>query len=338
MTCEIPSQEFKNGFCYDKCPEGYTGDNAGMCLENCPGTFKDFGTTCEPPSILRKTTKTYITPCQSNQIDRNGNCFEPQTVTTVTINGQQVPKIVGCGCNRKTFTERISCPSGFVVYNNECVSECPQGYVDIRDADNNISSIYCMAPCPLRRTNGNTRWPYIGGQCVKDYISRTSHRALMSTEIPIDGLPSTMASFLASKGSSLNSRYRYGQSISDSLGANPSTNPFASLVGTSWEELIGAPDEIIALVVIIVVLIYVGPTLFPLLAKGVGYLFAGIGIGVGSVTSGVGKVAGSTLEVTADLERTSGLAAERRAIERLTAAQAAAAAAPKAPQAAPAQD
>jgi len=320
IPCEIASQEYKNGFCYDKCPEGYTGDNAGMCLENCPPNFVDHGTSCDPPSVMRKIAKTIISPCQSNQIDKNGNCYEPQVITNVSINGKMVPKVVGCGCNRKTLDQRISCPSGYVVYNNDCVSECPTGFDAIKDQEGNIASLYCMAKCPLKKKNSNTRWDFRGGVCIKDYITRLSHDASndQGPDVPVDGLPSTMASFLASRVSSLNSRYRYGQSISDSLGSNPSTNPLAGIVGDSWGDFFGHPDKIVFVIIIIVVLIYVGPTLFPLLGKGLGYIISGVGLGVGSITSGAGKIVGSTLEVTADLERTSGLAAQRRGVEKLT--------------------
>ena len=233
-----------------------------------------------------------------------------------------VPKVSGCGCNRKTLRQRIKCPTDYVVYNNDCVSKCPPGFTDIKDKDGNIISMYCMAPCPLKIANGNERWSFINGACVKDFYSRVSHRPLAhGSDAPMDGLPQTMASFLASKGESLNSRYRFGQSISESLGSNPQTNPLAGLVGDTWLDLIAAPDRIVFLIIIIVAVIYAGPTLFPLLGKGIGYIFSGIGLGLGSVTSGVGKVAGSTLQVTADLENTAGLAAQRRALEKLTAAK-----------------
>lgn len=322
IPCEIASQEYKNGFCYDKCQEGYSGDNAGMCLEDCPPNFTDHGTTCEPPSVMRKTAKTVIAPCQNNQIDKNGNCFEPQVITTVKISGKMVPKVTGCGCNRKTLDQRIVCPSGYVVYNNDCVSECPPGYDDIKDKDGNIISLYCMAPCPFKSANSNTR-RFIGGLCVKDYKTRTAHAPMplgatpgntIGPEVPMDGLPSTMASFLSSRVSSLNSRYRYGQSISDSLKSNPTTNPLAGLLGDLGPDL----DKILYFIIIIFVLIYAGPSLLPLLGKGIGYIVSGVGLGVGSITSGVGNVVGSTLAVTADLERTSGLAAQRRGVEKLT--------------------
>jgi hypothetical protein len=239
-------------------------------------------------------------------------------VITVVVNGVTVPKVVGCGCNRKTLAQRISCPGDYVVYNNECVSQCPPGFADIKDVDGNIVSLYCMAPCPLKKANSNERWPFSGGLCVKDYTSRTAHSSsLHSPDIPVDGLPSTMASFLSSRESSINSRYRYGQSISDSLGSSPLGNPFAVLVGDSWENLFSAPDKIVFLIILILVLIYAGPPLLPLIGKGLGYIFSGLGLGLGSVAGGVGKVTGSTLSLTADLERSAGLAAQKRSVEKL---------------------
>lgn len=304
--CQVPTQEFSNGFCYDKCIAGYSPYNSGMCLQNCPIKFKDLGTACQPPTVLRKSAKTTVSPCADNQIDRNGNCFEPQSVNTILLNGTEVPKVTGCGCIRKTFTERILCPTDYVVYNNQCVSKCPNGYTDIVDINGNITSMYCIELCPFK--NGTTtRWPFVGGLCVKDFIPRLAHslgavgfestNAMPSyVETPVDGIPNTMVSYLANRpmGSSLTDRNRVGQSVAQGLGASqPFQNPFASSIGDSWLSLIFDPAKLAYALIIFGVIIFGGPTLFPLLAGGFGALFKGIGIGLGSVTEGAGSLAKS---------------------------------------------
>lgn len=302
--CQVPTQEFSNGFCYDKCPAGYSPYSSGLCLQNCPTNFVDHGTACQPPSVIRKSSKTTISKCEDNQIDRNGNCFEPQTINTILLNGQEVPKVTGCGCIRKTLAQRIQCPNGFTVYNNSCVSACPTGYKDIKDKNGNITSMYCIAECPVKITNASERWKYIGGLCVKDYTSRlshnfdaVSHKSQMSLtkfiEVPIDGIPQTMVSYLANRplGSSLNDRNRVGQSVSESLGANnPFSNPFSSSIGDSWLSLIFDPAKLAFALIIFGLIIFGGPSLFPLLAKGLGSIVKGVGIGVGSVTEGAGSL------------------------------------------------
>jgi hypothetical protein len=309
--CQIPTQEFLNGFCYDKCPAGYSPYNSGICLQNCPINFTDLGTACQPPSVLRTSAKTMISKCADNQVDRNGNCYEPQMVNTILLNGVEVPKVTGCGCIRKTFAQRIQCPSGFDIYNNECVSKCPTGFTGIKDINGNISSMYCIAECPLRIGTSNQRWKFVGGLCVKDFTRRLAHSSsgLSSTpgtfiETPVDGIPNTMVSYLAGRplGSSLNDRNRVGQSINESLGATqPFSNPFASSIGDSWLSLIFDPAKLAYALIIFGVIIFGGPTLFPLLAGGIGALFKGIGLGLGSTAEGAGSLAKSVESGTGKL-------------------------------------
>ena len=346
-ACQVSTQELVNGFCYDKCPPGYSSSDSGLCLQQCPPGFTDHGMACEPPTVLRSSLKPTIAPCLPTQIDKNGSCYEPQTYTYVTVNGTLVPKVSGCGCIRKTLTDRLQCPTGYQIYNNDCVSPCPPGFQDITDASGSIASLYCAAQCPLKSTNGSQRWPFVAGLCVKDHKKRVPHTPGFLTSastptnlafglVPMPGLPATMASYLANKpgGSSLQDRYRVGQTVQQSLGANPTASPLlmaASQLSSTWDSLFLDPWKLLLFVVIIGLLIFGGPDLFKGIAAGLSALAKGVGLGAGSVVEGTGglvrgveqgagyvasgagrvirgveNVAGSTLDVTSDLERSLG--------------------------------
>lgn len=299
--CDNPSQELSNGFCFDKCPNGWQAFG-GMCLKSCPTGFVDHGTTCEPPSLLRKPINAYLSACPDGQIDQNGNCFEPQTTTYVTLNGVQVPRVTGCNCIKRTNSQRLQCTSGFTPFNNGCISKCPSGYVDIRDSTGEISSMYCQELCPLKTNSKNVRWPHINGQCVKEYKSRTTqvNSSLSSTGVgknstPRLGKPVTVASELAKRplGSSLNDRYRAAQSIYRDLGSSPATNPIQNAFGDSWSSLFEDPSKLILFFIVVAVILFAGPSLLPLLGKGVGYVLKGLGLLAGKVEGGVGTAAGA---------------------------------------------
>lgn len=325
--CDNPSQELSNGFCFDKCPSGWQAFG-GMCLKSCPAGFVDHGTTCEPPSVLRKPINAYMSACPDNQVDRNGNCFEPQTTTFIMLNGSLVPKVTGCNCIKRTLAQRLQCTSGYVPFNNGCISKCPANYTDIKDSIGEIASMYCQELCPLKTNSKNVRWPHINGQCVKEYRSRTNQiagalsvRPTSKTRntVPKLGKPVTVASELAKKplGSSLNDRYRAAQSIYKDLGSSPLTNPYKSAIPDSWTSLFADPSSLLIFFVVIAVVIFAGPKLFPLLGSAIGYVFKGLGLltekvesGVGSVVSGAGTAAGaiigSTGTVLADVEKSVG--------------------------------
>lgn len=318
--CDNPSQELSNGFCYDKCPSGWQAFG-GMCLKSCPPGFVDHGTTCEPSSLLRKPINAYMSPCPDGQIDRNGNCFEPQTTTFVMVNGIQVPRVTGCNCIKKTMAQRLQCTSGYVPFNNGCISKCPGGYTDIKDSTGEIASMYCQALCPLKTNSKNVRWPHLNGQCVKEYRSRTtqvpgalifSGTGFSRNSAPKLGKPVTVASELAKKplGSSLNDRYRAAQSIYKDLGSSPLTNPVQNAFGDSWISLLADPSKLVLFVIIMSVILLGGPQIIPLISSAFGNVAKGLGIAsekiIAGVGTGVGAVAGSTLTSAAALESSLG--------------------------------
>jgi len=322
MSCKLPSQEVSNGFCYDKCAAGFSGYGA-MCLQDCPEGYADHGLTCEPPSQLRQTVKSSLQPCASAQVDRNGNCYEPQSITYVSVNGTQVPKITGCGCIRKTLAQRIQCPSGYKPYNNGCITDCPSGFHDILDGAGNINSMYCQKACP-QKVNSKETWELVGDLCVKDYIKRQRHNesstgysssAIKKTLRPYASAPVTMLSYLGQRplGSSLNDRVRGGQSVNQSLGSGLGSgipNPFSSAVGDSWFSLLLDPSKLLLFALLAGILIFGGPTFYRLFAAGIGSLAKGAGSAGGSVLTGTGTAAGaivsSTGQVTADIEKAVG--------------------------------
>ena len=321
--CEVPTQEFSNGFCYDICPGGYKGYN-GMCLQNCPSSYVDHGLSCEAPSVLRKPAKSYLMPCVETQIERNGDCFEPQSVNYTMIPGPSgvkipVPRITGCGCIRRKFIDRVQCPSGYSIYNGGCVSDCPSGFQSILDSNGNIDSMYCQQYCPYE-TNSKTRWQLLGGLCMKSWLKRIPVRQTSTNLSTVTnttsrglqlqlGLPSTSLSYLASRplGSSLNERVRSGQSIPASLlinGYGPAgigSSAVSSILGDSWMALLLDPSKLLLALFLFGLLIFGGPTLFKLISNGLGSLISGVGSAGGSIAKGVGSAAGKIAESTGEL-------------------------------------
>ena len=310
VTCQVPSQVYTNGFCFNKCPSNYSQYNA-LCLQNCPLGFTDLGQTCVPPSVLRQSVKSSLEPCGPTEVDRSGNCYEPQVTTFVTINGQSQPRVVGCGCIRKTLGDRVRCPAGFKKFNNGCVTECPQGFYDITDLSGAISSQYCSALCPFK-TGSQERWASVGNQCVKEYISN-SNEVQSSTTTASSGpyarnttislnLPNTVLSYLASRplGSSLNDRVRVGQSISNAVSAN-GLGSFASNAST-WTGLLNDPFAIFVIIISIGLLFFLGPTLLPLLGTAFGNIFKAITEVIEPVAKATGTVASGALGIVGATE------------------------------------
>jgi hypothetical protein len=190
--------------------------------------------------------------------------------------------------------------------------------------------LYCTELCPLKENKKNERWQNIGGLCVKEYKKRiatkedtvvadTKQYAGTFGTNPVYGLPSTMSSYLASRplGSSLQDRYRAGQSIQNNLSTSPDTNPFQNALGTSWLSLFFNPSRLALALIIFGLLIFGAPYLFPLLAQGFGSVVKGLGLLTASVETGAGKViegaasgAGQIIESTggvlADIETSVG--------------------------------
>jgi len=307
----VPSQVYSNGFCFNKCPLNYSPYNA-LCLQDCPAGFTDLGHTCVPPTVLRETVKSSYEPCGSNQIDRFGNCFEPQVTTLVTVNGVAQPRVVGCGCIRKTISDRIKCPAGFVKFNNGCVTKCPEGFFDITDASGSISSMYCKAKCPLK-AGSQERWTSIGDQCVKEYISNASTVAssvgLNAGNAPYArnntvtfGVPNTVLSYLASRplGSSLNDRVRVGQSVGNAV-SQAGVGSWASNAST-WVGLLSDPFSLFVIVVVLALLFYLGPTFLPLLGKALGNLLNAATKVTSEVAEAGASVASGALKVASAAE------------------------------------
>ena len=310
VTCQVPSQVYSNGLCFNKCPSNYSSYNA-LCLQNCPTGFTDLGHTCSPPNVLRETIKTALEPCKPTEIDRQGNCFEPQLTTLVTVNGAVQPRVVGCGCIRKSFSERLQCPAGFVKFNNGCVTKCPQGYFDIVDASGEISSMYCAAKCPLK-TGSQERWTSIGNQCVKEYISNSNVvKSSVSNSVSngyarnttvLFGLPNTVLSYLASRplGSSLNDRVRVGQSVGNSV-SQSGAGSWASQAST-WIGLLSDPFAIFVIIGGLFLLFYLGPVFLPLLGKAAGNLLNAATSVTSEVAEAGSKVVSGALKIASSAE------------------------------------
>lgn len=280
-----PGQELSNGFCYDKCPTGFSPYGA-MCLQNCPTGFIDQGMGCEPPTEIRSVIKATIQPCPQGQIDKNGDCFEPQNFVQTALG----PKSIGCGCIRRLLKDRIQCPGGYEKYNNSCVSACNPGYKSVLDSAGNVSSLFCISECP-KNINSKVSWTFSAALCVKPTKKRLAHKATPTIIFPDYGVPNTVLSTLSKKplGSTTNERNRTGQSVSATQDAKPNSNPLFE----SWTSLLNQPILIIVLIGSVIFLFYGGPAIF----RGLGSLFGNTASAVGNVASGVGTLAKGTLDV-----------------------------------------
>ena len=291
MSCVDPSQELSNGFCYEKCPNGYVGSGA-VCLQNCPTGFTDHGAACEAPSILRQTIKAFLQPCQPGQIDRNGDCFEPQSFT----NGPQGPVQSGCGCIRRTRDQRLQCPQGFIKFNSACASECPLGYSDIKDQSGQITSLYCAQECPFKDSS-KQRWTLLGEMCVKPAIKRLRHKPAGVSQSganqfgPYFGVPNSVLSNLARRplGSSVNDRVRTGQSVGASNSAT------SNIFTEGWKQLIAQPILLLIIIFGGIAFWKIGPPLF----FGLGKLLGSVASSAGTVVSSVANVTSAGVDLAA---------------------------------------
>lgn len=252
--------------------------------------------SCEPPTILRQTIKSYTSPCPAGQIDRNGSCFEPQTFSY----GAQGPIAVGCGCVRKTLAQRVQCPSGYEKYNNGCVSKCPAGFTSILDSEGQIASMYCTQACP-KVDNSSVPWQSLGQLCVKPLRKRLQHLSYsLGPEgqqlVPNYGLPNSVLNTLSHKplGSSVNDRVRTGQSV----GASNSALPGSSFLKESWSQLFSQPIILLSIIGLVFILRYLGPPLF----RGLGSLLKSVATSAGTLVEGAADLGKGALEVGAATE------------------------------------
>ena len=227
--------------------------------------------------------KAFIRPCPEGQHDVNGDCFEPQTIAWYN-------KVSGCGCIRIPFAERLQCPSNYTLYNNSCVTQCPDGYEDIRSTTGNVTSLYCMQACPKNS-------PTNGGLCIKEYFTRQQHKIINNAITPVFSLPENMAGVLAKSpnGHTLGSRYQANQTIQQNLATGNSSPPGAGLGGAfdNWNALFENPGALIVFIIILGALYFGGSSLFPLIAEGIGTVFKGFGSLFGGELSGAGSLISS---------------------------------------------
>jgi hypothetical protein len=311
VGCEIPAQDIYAGFCYDDCPAGYKPEG-GQCYRDCPPGFVDHGMACEPPSVLRKPVRAFMTPCSDGQIDVNGDCYEPQVATWYN-------KVAGCGCVRKKLADRLQCPEGYELYNNSCVTKCPEGFADYRNASGKVASLYCYQECPLKRSSNSVRWTFVGGLCVKEHIDRARHdiigRDASGNSVYRVALksPNGAATILSKRAMTqgANSRYRLGFDILNPLGdIGKALNP-ATYVNSFLDSLFEPAKKILLLAALVFGAFFGLPSLFKLIssvfgavggiAKGVGAAGEGALTGVGAATKGIGTGVGSVASGTGAL-------------------------------------
>ena len=170
--------EFSQGYCYEPCPNTYTGQGP-LCYKNCPQGFQDIGTACARPQLARQNpVNPNVLPCPNGLRDDGSNCWSD-------ISCQYVPNVsrtnyvlscTGCGCIRLTKQERLSCDPGFQLINGYCYPKCPNNYSDV--------GTKCAATCPQG-------FQSIGLQCIKPTIPR-NFGIMMSVPQWQCSLPQTM--------------------------------------------------------------------------------------------------------------------------------------------------
>jgi len=242
----------------------------------------------------------------------NGDCYEPQVSTWYN-------KVSGCGCIRKRLVDRLQCPDGYELYNNSCVTKCPEGYSDLRNASGAIASLYCYQECPLETSSNKDRWTFVGGLCVKEHINRARHDIIgrdssgnnvyrVTLKSP-NGAATILSKRAMTQGA--NSRYRLGIDIFGGLGdIGKALNP-ATYINSFLDSLFEPMKKFLLLAAMAFGAFYGLPSLFKLLsslfgavggiAKGVGAAGEGALAGVGAATKGIGTGVGSVATGTGAL-------------------------------------
>lgn len=274
--------EFSQGYCYEPCPNTYTGQGP-LCYKNCPQGFQDIGTACARPQLERQNpVNPNVLPCPNGLRDDGSNCWSD-------LNCQYVPNIsrtnfilscTGCGCIRLTKQERLSCNPGFQLINGYCYPKCPNGYTDV--------GTKCAATCPQG-------FQSIGLQCIKPTIPRNFGimRNNGLKQITDDPQKSTLVKrYQIAPNSSPNSQAqnttvnriaRFGSTQADPIATT--TNSIISFFGTTgfvnnWCTGNSLTDDktigvIVGLILFILLAIYFFPGFLQNIASGIGQFVGG---------------------------------------------------------------
>jgi len=187
-SCVYP-KSLNDNSCVPNCPKGKVAKN-GKCVSCIPNCNECLDTTtcnnCTSPFLLNDA-KQCVDNCTKGSVEVNGtckNCTDPycdvcaQDTTTCKkcTTGLYLAKNGTCvrNCSSGTFTDTLSgkcsdcyttcatcsgypnpctsCLSPNVLYKDECVSRCPDGYVDIKGVCTKCSSDKCKSCNPSNLT------------------------------------------------------------------------------------------------------------------------------------------------------------------------------------------
>lgn len=117
--CE-PGQDLEGGFCYEQCPEGYSGWNAN-CHTKCPKHWRDDGLYCAKPEAYR---------------DASG-CKEGYHRVLIAICSPDCPpetEDIGVSCHKRTVRRDEGTPVGCNPETHEkgivnCFEKCEPGAI-----------------------------------------------------------------------------------------------------------------------------------------------------------------------------------------------------------------
>jgi hypothetical protein len=145
-ACSSPAV-FYNGSCQSSCPSGGTlAPQNGIC------------TACDSTCLYCNNTITNCTACNLSSIYIflvSNACLQscPQTFYNVSLTGQCIAcATANINCiNCSSATTCLSCDSGFVFHQNQCLSTTPVGFVNISGVAQPCT--YPCSTCSVTQTN-----------------------------------------------------------------------------------------------------------------------------------------------------------------------------------------
>ena len=183
-----------DGQCRSECPISYVLVTANNSCTPCP-------INCRTCTFVSNTTAPRCTECYTPKILNNGICLDDCStletqVQSYTINGAAcIPCSANClDCAVvSSNTSCTICGAGYILYQGQCISQCPNGFYPIQGSCNrcpqnctscssnpnsctactNGTYLYngnCIAPCPTDTYANTTTYkcvPCTDPQCIK---------------------------------------------------------------------------------------------------------------------------------------------------------------------------
>ncbi|KAL4470308.1 hypothetical protein ABPG74_011919 [Tetrahymena malaccensis] len=195
-SCKSPKALYQN-YCTDPCPTGYYADTNQICQQ------------CNPTCLKCLTNKDYCTDCPVTfQLSNNNTCICPSNTiydsvskTCKSCQLNQVidtvqQKCVDCNANCRTCKDKdnlsvcTSCNAGQFLYNNTCVSKCPdQTYSDTNNVCqpcNPICATCVTASSQCTSCNSPLTLSGTSCQCSSGFYNSQTNKCVQCTphEVP----------------------------------------------------------------------------------------------------------------------------------------------------------